>query len=172
MPFAGYADFAACVAANSDKADPKAYCGTIQAEAEKAATVDAEKRFTISKVNEDQRLVFGWASVSVSKDGTQLEDLQGDVIDPADLENAAYDFMLYSRGVDEMHRGRVKGQMVESLVVTPDKLAAMGLEAKNAPRAAWWVGFKLDPDAFAKVKSGDYKMFSIECSATPEQVEA
>jgi len=172
MPFAGYADFAACVAANSDKADPKAYCATIQAEADKAVKIDDEKRFTVAKVDEDQRLVFGWASVSISKDGSQLVDLQDDIIDPADLETAAYDFMLYSRGVDEMHRGRVKGQMVESLVVTPDKLAAMGLEAKNAPRAAWWVGFKLDPDAFAKVKSGDYKMFSIECSATPEQVEA
>ena len=169
-PFAGYEDFDACVAANSDKADPKAYCGTLQSEAEKAVLADAQKRFTVAKVDEDQRLVFGWASVSVSKDGTQLEDLQGDVIDPADLERAAYDFMLFSRGVDEMHRGRVKGQMIESLVVTPDKLEAMGLAAKNAPTAAWWVGFKLDPDAFARVKSGDYKMFSIECTATPVEV--
>lgn len=31
MPFAGYEDFAACVADNQDKDDPEAYCGTIQA---------------------------------------------------------------------------------------------------------------------------------------------
>jgi hypothetical protein len=35
MPFAGYADFAACVAANSDKDDPAAYCGVIKAKVEK-----------------------------------------------------------------------------------------------------------------------------------------
>ena len=34
MPFAGYADFAACVAANSDKGDPNAYCGHIKHQVE------------------------------------------------------------------------------------------------------------------------------------------
>lgn len=33
-PFAGYKDFAACVAANSDKGDPNAYCGKIYHEVE------------------------------------------------------------------------------------------------------------------------------------------
>ena len=33
-PFAGYTDFEACVAANRDKADPKAYCATIMRKAE------------------------------------------------------------------------------------------------------------------------------------------
>lgn len=30
MPFAGYKDFSACVAANLDKRDPEAYCGKIK----------------------------------------------------------------------------------------------------------------------------------------------
>ena len=30
MPFAGYKDFAACVAANKDKGNPQAYCATIE----------------------------------------------------------------------------------------------------------------------------------------------
>lgn len=34
MPFAGYADFDACVRANSDKDDPNAYCATIQQQVE------------------------------------------------------------------------------------------------------------------------------------------
>lgn len=33
-PFAGYADFAACVAANQDKDNPEAYCGAIKAKTE------------------------------------------------------------------------------------------------------------------------------------------
>lgn len=45
-PFAGYKDFDACVAANSDKGDPEAYCGKIKHQVEGAAdwvtvTVDA-----------------------------------------------------------------------------------------------------------------------------------
>jgi len=34
-PFAGYKDFADCVAQNKDKGNPKAYCGAIQAQVEK-----------------------------------------------------------------------------------------------------------------------------------------
>lgn len=39
MPFAGYEDFAACVAANQDKGNPEAYCGAIQAKVEKTREV-------------------------------------------------------------------------------------------------------------------------------------
>ena len=162
MPFGEYADMDACVAANSDKEDPKAFCSTMMEQAEKAAKADAAKRFKIAKVDEAERLVFGWASVAIKADGQQLEDLQGDLIDPVDLEKAAYDFMLFSRNADEMHSGRVKGQMVESLFVSPEKLESMGLASKRAPKSAWWVGFKFDAETFAKVKAGDYTMFSIE----------
>lgn len=37
-PFAGYEDFAACVAANSDKDDPEAYCGKIKHDTEDKKT--------------------------------------------------------------------------------------------------------------------------------------
>ena len=45
--------------------------------------------FHILKSDGDQRLVFGWASVSVTVDGEQVEDLQGDAVDPEELEKAA-----------------------------------------------------------------------------------
>jgi hypothetical protein len=159
MPVGQWPDMAACVAANQSKEDPAAYCASI----EQADKADAAKRFTVAKVDESLGVVFGWASVSVKADGEPLEDLQGDIIEPQDLEKAAYDFVLYARGLDEMHEGRVKGQMVESLFVSPEKLKAMGLTAtKTAPQVGWWVGFKPDADVFQKVKAGQYAMFSIE----------
>lgn len=161
MPFAGYADMDACKAANQDKTDPAAFCGALMAETEKLAK-QYSRRFGIAKTDDAQRLVFGWASVSQDASGELLKDLQGDLIDPEELEKAVYDFVLYEGTANEMHRGRVKGQVVESLMVTPDKLQAMGLVSKSAPQAGWWVGFKLDPDAYAKVKSGEFAMFSIE----------
>lgn len=35
MPFAGYKNFDACVKANSDKDDPKAYCAELERKAKK-----------------------------------------------------------------------------------------------------------------------------------------
>lgn len=134
----------------------------MQAQAEKLAKQYTKGHFGIAKLDDEQRLVFGWASVSQGPDGSLLEDLQGDMIEPAELEKAAYDFVLYGGGANEMHVGRMKGQLVESLMVTEDKLAAMKLKRDGAPAAAWWVGFRLEPDAYAKVKSGQYKMFSIK----------
>ena len=158
MPIGKYPDMAACVADNQDKEDPSAFCAAM----EQADKADAAKRFKVAKLDDALGVVFGWASVSVKADGTPLEDLQGDVIEPLDLEKAAYDFVLYARGLDEMHEGRVKGQMVESLFVSPEKLQAMGLSAtKKAPQVGWWVGFKPDADIYQKVKAGQYSMFSI-----------
>jgi putative serine protease XkdF len=171
LPFAGFQDFEACVAANSDKSDPKAYCGALQAETEKLAK-QFSKAFGICKVDDEQRMVFGWASVSQDANGQLLKDLQGDLIEPAELEKAVYDFVFYEGTANEMHRGRAKGHLVESLMVTPDKLQAMRLKADGAPQAGWWVGFKLEPDAFAKVKSGAYTMFSIEGESDAVEVAA
>lgn len=118
--------------------------------------------FGIVKTDDSQHTVFGWASVSKNSAGELLEDRHGDIIEPQELEKAAYDFVLYGGGANEMHRGRMKGQIIESFMVTPEKLAAMGLVSKSAPEAGWWVGVKLEADTYAKVQRGVYKMFSIK----------
>lgn len=124
----------------------------------KSEEVDFDISGEVAKVDEEQRLAFGWASV-VSRDGTPVEDSQGDVIDIEELERAAYEYVRVSRKGGEMHRWIV-GKLVESLVVTPEKLDAMGLD-RDCLDPGWWIGFKLDEEAFEKVKSGEYRMFSI-----------
>jgi len=126
----------------------------------------AEKALDIAKVDEDQRLVFGWASVVETEDGSPLEDLQGDVIAPDELESAAYRFVLDSRKAGEMHeRTEGIGRLVESFVLTPEKADALGI----SKRSGWWVGFKIDDDeTWAKVKKGDFRMFSIGGKARRE----
>jgi hypothetical protein len=125
----------------------------------------------IVKIDDDQHLVFGWANVSIKKDGTQVEDHHSDVIDIEDLENAAYLFNLNFRGTGEMHKGESVGTMIESFLVTKAKLLSMGL-AEDALPQGWWVGFYVPSDeTFAKVKDGTYKMFSIQGIAIREEVE-
>ena len=132
-----------------------------------------ESEYTITKIDDDKRLVFGWASISITADGEQLEDLQHDLIDPEDLEEAAYEFVLHFRDTGELHNPRLrkKGKLVESCVFTAEKQKAMGLPEGILP-VGWWIGFKIEDDeAWEKVKNGTYKMFSIEGKAQRIPVE-
>ena len=136
-------------------------------------TGQTEDSFSIYKTDDDKRLVFGWASISITVDGEQLEDRQNDLIDPEDLEEAAYEYVLNFRDTGEEHipTMRKKGKLVESCVFTAEKQQAMGIPAGTLP-VGWWIGFKIeDDDAWSRVKSGVYKMFSIEGRATREPVE-
>ena len=162
MPFADYKDMKDCMAKNQDKGDPAAYCATIMRE--------AEKRFTVAKLDEDKHEVYGWASVSVNAGDRVVVDYQDDIIEPAELERAAHEYVRESGLANAMHQGEPVGKLIESLVITPEKLTAMGLMRTSAPQVGWWVGFKVAPDSFAKVKGGDYRMFSIE--GTADAVEA
>lgn len=125
------------------------------------------KSLEITKYYDDEQLVFGWASVSKDANGNRPLDWQGDLIDADDLEQAVYKFNLEFRESNEMHvPGTVNGTLVESVMFTKQKMAAMGIPEGTVPEG-WWVGFKIsDREAYHKVKSGIYKMFSIEGSAT------
>lgn len=116
----------------------------------------------ITKVDDDQRLVFGWASIGIDKDGTVIEDRQGDILDDVDeIEKAAYDFVLHSRDGGEMHVRKGVSTLVESVVFTPEKTRAMGIPDGTVP-TGWWVGYKVNDDEVWKaVKDGKYRMFSV-----------
>lgn len=122
--------------------------------------VDWSAEFEIAKTH-DEQLVFGWLSVSVNKAGELIEDSQGDIIEPHELEKAAYDFTLFSRQAGEMHERIGIGKLVESMVFTVEKQQALGIPEGVLP-VGWWVGFKIDDtDTWAKVKSGELSAFSI-----------
>ena len=104
-------------------------------------------------------------------DGEQIEDWQEDMIDPADLENAAYRFVELYREGGEMHERGDVAVLVESCVFTEEKQKALGLEPGTLP-VGWWIGFHVtDKDVWEKVKSGEYTMFSIEGEAERVEVE-
>jgi len=122
-------------------------------------------------MDDERHLVFGWANVAFRTTGEQIIDHHGDMIDIEDLEDAAYQFMLDFRGAGEMHEGDVIGHVVESFIVTPEKLQALGLPQDALP-LGWWIGFWIESDeVWAKVKSGVYSMLSIQGYCYPEEVE-
>jgi hypothetical protein len=118
-----------------------------EAKAIKMANAQAQRVGKVAKLDTTKHLVFGWAYVSKTRDGEQVIDHSGEFMDPEVLEDAVYKYVLESRDANDMHDGPVTGKLIESFVVTPDKLEAMGLE-KNALPLGAWVGFKLEPEAF------------------------
>lgn len=130
-----------------------------------------ELRGNFSKLDEDRRLAFGWASVvKAPGEGANLEDLQGDVLDPESLEQAVYEYVLDSRDADEMHKRDGVGRLVESMLFTPEKLERMGLDPAAVP-VGWWVGFRVDDEGVWKlVKDGTYRMFSIRGTGVREEL--
>lgn len=128
-------------------------------------------RFKIMKSDDDKMLAFGWASVSMRVDGELIEDWQKDIVEPEELENAAYNYVLLYREGGEMHERGGAAVLIESVVFTEEKMKAIGIPAGTLP-VGWWIGFKVtDPDVWEKVKDGTYPMFSIEGEAERVEVE-
>jgi len=128
----------------------------------------------VTKADPDKQFIFGWASIS-TVNGQLVVDKQDDMIEIAELEKAAYDFVIYSREHGQMHSTRGTGRCIESCVFTPEK-AAVGITAKNENGEAlmgWWVGFHItNADTWATHKAGGFPEFSIGGRATPHPVSA
>lgn len=134
---------------------------------------EGSQHFDILKADDDKRLVFGWANIAFTADGEQLEDLQRDIIDTEDLEEAVYNYVLNFRDGGEEHipTMRKKASLVESVMFTKEKMKAMGIPEGIVPEG-WWIGFYVSDDsAWARIKDGTYKMFSIEGKAIRIPVE-
>lgn len=129
--------------------------------------------FNIAKRDEDQRLVFGWLSVSKDENGETVVDRHGSIIDPEELEQAAYNYVLKYRGARDMHEKDLGAdQCVESMVFTLEKQQAMGIPPGLIPECAWWIGLHIPDDAtWDAVKKGDRPMLSIGGEAVREYIE-
>lgn len=123
----------------------------------------------ILKADEEQRLVYGWASV-VTEKGEPVIDRQGDIIEPETLVKAVNNFMEHIRVGKEMHKGDQIGAVIHSMPITKEIGESLGIQSD---REGWVVAFKVyDDDVWDKVKSGELAAFSIGGRATKESYDA
>lgn len=140
----------------------------------KSTDMDIHWQGEISKMDEDKRQVFGWASI-LEIDGKPVVDLQGDVMELDTVENAAYEYVIKSRKGGNQHERDGDGprhvsDLVESFVVTPEKREQMGLP--DSVPTGWWIGFKVnDDETWGQVKDGSRKEFSIHGKGVRKNVE-
>lgn len=112
----------------------------------------------ILKSSEEQRIVYGWASVATVK-GALVTDTHGHVITPNEMEAMANDFMLSVRTAKAMHQGNPIGEVVHSLPLTADIAKAFGI---TVDREGWIIAMKIHDNAtWDRVKSGELGSFSI-----------
>jgi len=118
--------------------------------------------FKITKSNEEKQYIFGYVMFSADPQGNIITDSEGDQIDIEDLEEMAYKYVRFYRDLGEQHITHGDGTLIESFVITPQKIEAMGIPQGILPYA-WFCGFYVsDPTAWARIKNGDYQAFSIE----------
>ena len=123
----------------------------------------------ILKADEEQRLVYGWASV-VTEKGEPVVDRQGDIIEPETLVKAVNNFMEHIRVGKEMHKGDQIGAVIHSMPVTKEIGESLGIQSD---REGWVVAFKVyNDDVWDKVKSGELAAFSIGGRAIKESYDA
>ena len=123
----------------------------------------------ILKADDEQRLVYGWASV-VTEKGEPVVDRQGDVIEPDTLVKAVNGFMEHIRVGKQMHTGDQIGAVIHSMPITKEIGESLGIQSD---REGWIVAFKVyDDNVWAKVKSGELAAFSIGGRAIKEDYSA
>lgn len=135
-----------------------------------------ESPIEVVKADEDQHLIYGWASV-IMKNGQPVIDSQDDIIEESVLQKAAHDFISNARKGDFMHHpsGLKIGEIVESMVFTKSLQDAMGIVCKNEkgePIVGWFFCMKvLNNNLWQEQKIGNFKEFSIGGSGVRVKID-
>jgi hypothetical protein len=130
-----------------------------------SAVTAATLSVTKTAVDEEQRIVRGWASVA-TKGGETVTDLQNDQIAIEALTKAAHAFIAGSRASLKNHAGKPVGTVVESMIFDRELQDALGVDAGAE---GWLIAVHVVDDAtWAEVKKGALMSFSIGGSATVE----
>lgn len=134
------------------------------------ATIIKAVEFVKRTLNKEQRLVTGWASVSIDENGAPVVDTEDHIVPVSELQSAVHSLMSAGGGmVGGNHEVEGLGPIVDSLVLTSDIRKALGM---GAGEEGWLVTVRVDDDAaWEKVKSGKFPAFSIRGEAELHEVE-
>lgn len=133
----------------------------------KLKQIDAEKKFSFSVVNEEDRIVVGPAMIPDMK--IYRKDETGEYyvfFDKKTIETIALKFYQkgFQQNANEMHAKAVDGvTFFQSWIADESKGIPKMKQFENLPDGTWFLGAKVNNDeTWAKVKNGTFKGFSVE----------
>ncbi len=107
---------------------------------------------SIFKMDEEKQLVYGIVLVP------NVEDLQGDIVAPEEIEAAAHDYMLNSQKIYKGHAGATDAEVVESYIAPVD----IPMGSQTVPSGSWIMVTRVnDPQIWEMVKKGELTGYSI-----------
>lgn len=117
----------------------------------------------ILKLDDSKRIVYGVFLVP------DKFDRQGDKVIMEDVEKVAHGFLKDYRAVDEMHEKQTTdADVVESAIAQED----MTYFGKSITKGTWFGAIRINTDeVWDKVKSGEYKAFSVRIWGRREPVK-
>lgn len=133
----------------------------------------------IVKVDVERRLFGGWAYVAHARDGSQVIDHSGDVVDTPEawtaLSDAFIDYALEGRSGDLNHEEFGATDLVELMIFDREKRGALGLAEGSTPDGVY-VSFKARTSPagrrlWEQVKSGAIRSLSIVGDGWRESLE-
>jgi hypothetical protein len=111
-----------------------------------------KKSVDLFKMDEEQRLVYGVVLIP------DIEDLQNDICDKKDIQEAAHDYLVNSRLIKAQHNAPTDADVVESYIAPADIPLGNGI----VPAGSWVLVTKINSDAmWDAVKRGDIRGYSI-----------
>jgi hypothetical protein len=116
----------------------------------------ASKVVRIAKADAAKQIIYGVVLEPFTP------DLQGDILTPDDIEDAAHGFLGTSRIIGSEHGAPIEAYPVESFIA-PQELVFDGPEGRSVvTKGSWVLGVKVNnPDEWAKVCQNDYNAFSV-----------
>ncbi len=113
---------------------------------------------TIVKMDDDQRIVWGWASVA-TENGDPVFDVHGDHIPMSELTKASVEFMEDVRIGKTLHQGQKVSSVIGCLPLSAELAKALGIESN---REGLIMGFRVhDDETWKLIKSGELPALSI-----------
>lgn len=119
--------------------------------------------FAKRSLDDDQRLVGGWASITKAKGGETVADTQGDVIATKSLRKALHGFLDGNRTLGLMHLTGDDGKAVPIGKVVEAVVFGDGMQPPDydGPEGLWIVAYVENDEAWRAVKDGEFTGFSI-----------
>lgn len=129
---------------------------------------DVGLTFEVLKVNESDRLLYGWAVIS-SIHGEPYFDTDNEHIPEDVMMRAATKFMIDNRVSKDSHdNDKTVGMVVHSFPLTKEIATALGIYCDVQ---GWIVGVKVNDIIMNKFKTGEYRGFSIGGLAAMAEVD-